>query len=138
MTRQNLGGLTWKDRLVTIMPIVLVFTILSVFLKCSDNNDYYHEQLAEDEYKGVITKKYLDAKRRNSPVIVLLKNDHQSMTIEPALWFDLWDISAEGDSIIKNKGIRYLIVKRMEFKDSVMLTFRKNGPGCSLKKRFDF
>jgi hypothetical protein len=125
------------ERLMIFIPIVLVIAIVSIFVKCGTNKDYYERYLSSDRYNGTITKKFRDYKNHGSGTLILKGNFNQKTEFYADDWVHLWDLCKLGDSLYKKKGELNLHLFRSKEQDTILISFNQNRSGFTFMKRFE-
>ena len=99
-----------KIRNFMILITGVVFFIVQILNQPSCLESYIKEK--EIHFNGIITKKFIDKKNHNYPMIQIL---NKGMSLDYNLVHDLsgvFDFVEKGDKIIKNKGSNDVIVRR--------------------------
>jgi hypothetical protein len=125
------------ERLMIFIPIILVIAIVSIFVKCGTNKDYYERYLSKDKYNGTITEKFRDYKNHGSGTLILKGNFNQKTEFYADDWVHLWDLCNLGDSLYKKKGELNLHLFRRNEQDTILISFNQNRSGFTFMKRFE-
>lgn len=125
------------EKLIIIIPIVLVIGFVSIFVKCGTNKDYYDRYLVDDHYNGTIIEKFSDHKNHGSGTLILKGNYNQKTKFHADDWMHLWDLCSLGDSLCKKKGELNLHLFRIREQDTILISFDQNRSGFTFMKRFE-
>ena len=125
------------QRLIIFFPIVLVIAIISIFVKCGTNKDYYERYLSADKYNGTITEKFRDYKNHGSGTLMLKGNYNQKTKFYADNWSHLWELCNLGDSLFKKEGELNLNLIRIKEQDTILISFNQNRSGFTFMKRFE-
>jgi hypothetical protein len=96
----------------TLISFILVIIFLVYQTMNLPSCEVYYEQEKEIHYNGIITKKFIDEKEHNYPII---KIDEGEKIIVYNLSSDisgLFDFLKEGDRVIKRQGTNNIVVQR--------------------------
>lgn len=107
-----------KIRNFMILIIGVMFFIVQILNQPSCLESYIKEK--EIHFNGIITKKFIDKKNHNYPMIQIL---NKGTSLDYNLIHDLsgvFDFVIEGDTIVKKKGTNTIVVKGV-FKDTLFV-----------------
>lgn len=118
--------LSIKEKLILIIPIIIVLTILATFLKKVNSFEYFEKYLSEEEFSGTIIKKFRNYSNHGIETLYLLDIDNKEFALCGPDWQELWSYSNLGDSIFKKKGERHLHLYRIRELDTIELNYNQN------------
>lgn len=86
-------------------------------------NNSLKEDIKASSYNGIITDKYEDRENHSISIFVIKKNGGEYIEEAADLFYGSWQYANVGDSIIKEKGKMYIIIKRKRANDKTTAIF---------------
>lgn len=107
--------------------VVVLLSLLFIF-KCDYKNNemYYRQNLSDEEYKGIIKRKFIDENNHYMETLILQVDNEIQIRLYTRSWINLWDSCKIGDEIIKEKGKQELLLKNFKY-DSLYFKFEREG-----------
>ena len=119
MERVELGT---KEKLLIFGPIIIVIIFISFFFKFEQTSkDDYYKKVVPAEYHGKIIEKFRIF-NHNEPFI-RYKDENSIYDMSTFNWIDLYENVEVGDSIIKKKNDKILILKKLKDGNAIRINY---------------
>lgn len=106
------------NRTYLIIIGVILFIILA-FVLPSVNNELVRRSIVKSEYKGIILEIFNDIKYHNVTTFKIRTFQNQKEEKEADSYPDCWKYAEVGDSIIKEKDVSYITIKKKNGDDKI-------------------
>jgi hypothetical protein len=132
LTTHSIITMTWKERFMIFVPLILVIAFISFFFTCKNTSrSDFEKYVVPTLYEGVIVKKYLK-EYGHGATIIEIKNSNGIEKLEASDWINLYDLCNIGDSIYKKAYDRTI---KLVKKDSIIeLQYYLNEHGFGISK----
>lgn len=93
--------------------IIILLAFFIICLCISPISNYFaHQRFKKTSYKGIIVLIYNDESNHNTTIFKINTSDNNLIEESSDSFYQSWEYAEIGDSILKEKGVSYIIIKK--------------------------